>query len=236
LLSENKALKIIVIILAVLAAINTAKLRAAGIDLSVCLDPLVLTSSFENPYDCVQTQVPYNSKLEFLARLGDPDPIGFCIGSQSGTGYTACTDVCSIELQSGCYGTLKADELILNPTNNRICGNYSVEVADIDVHTFGLSCTLSLIGTGGMVSELEATYPSPLTWQINANNSQFANVELEFSGCGVLGPTFDLLVSILSGLIENLLAEQVKDALTVDGGLRICPVDSLHPDFIPARP
>lgn len=223
-------------IMGVLLAIWSADLGAGQIDLTFCLDPLVLRSGFENPYECGQTQVPYSSPMELRAMLGDPDPMEFCVGAVSGTGYSACTDVCNIELQSGCYGTLSADELVLNPTDNRICGNFSVEVADIDVHAFGQSCSFTLIGTGGMVSELESTYPSPLTWQIDAGNAQLSSVDLGFSGCGSLGPSLDLIISAVYGQIESQVEELINDVFAQPGGLRICPVDSLHPDLIPAPP
>lgn len=217
-----------------LAALAATTASAAEIDLTFCMDPLILRDSLENPYDCSQTQVPYVSESQLRALLGDPDPIGFCILPASESGFTACTRTCDLELQTGCFGTITSTGLVINASESKICGNYIVEVADIDVHYSILSCSLRMLADGSIAAELQSTYAGPLSWQINSANTQLSNVDVAFSGCGSLGAVLGLVTDFFTNTVNDLVEQEFNDALTQEGGLRVCPMDSLHPEYLPA--
>jgi len=208
------------------------------LDISICMDPLLHKDSFEQPYDCSESETADVTIQDLRAGFGDPDPIGFCMNPITQPLFTACTDACDVDLQTGCYGTYTAIQLYLNPSDNKICGNYKIEIEDIDVVALSvLSCNLALLGTGFAVSELEATYTGPLTYEIAATTgTQVSGIDLNFTGCGNLGSVLETLTGFLHGEIGRIVAEQLDIAIASINGLGICPVDSLHPDFIPGSP
>lgn len=210
-----------------IALLGFATTPTALADLSHCAEPLVFRDGVELAFDCSQSQTADASMDELQAYLGYGSPVGFCVPEYQGDIWSICSESCGAG--TGCAGGFEASELVINPTEDLICGLFLVEVPRVDVHYLTTQCTVSVTGEVALNAQLESTYTGPLTWEVLEITPELTISNVELSGCAGIAA---VIYPILQGLLDTYVEEQMLDILLTIRGTGFCPVDSLRTDLI----
>ena len=200
---------------------------AVDVSLEYCLDPLVVRDGFETPFDCSISPTADMTPAEFRQALGEGAALDLCVGTVSGPGYTLCGEPCGDDGPAGCAGTFEAEELVVSPNRDLVCGIYIVSIPDAALQYAGLDCSLEATGRVRVEVGVTSEFSGPRTWEILDAESEVADLDFSIEGCGAIGPLLDAVLPLFESSIAVSLETQIDETFSTLAGLGVCPVDRL---------
>jgi hypothetical protein len=204
--------------------------ECASVPYPFCPEPLVFLDGMEN-VDCgLDTQ----DFADFTAPLASNElclPTG-SLNSPIGT-IQYCQGSCGDG--TGCEVNVTTESRV-NISQDRYCADYQVSIPGLDIDSVPEDCILVMEGSFNLQASWAGTYTASRTWGYTTHSLDILGLQFETTdeNCALLsGLVLDLVSDIVKPLVESEIQKVFIDFFAENAGAEFCPVNSLHPQFIP---
>jgi len=202
----------------------------ASVLYSTCPDPMVFLDGLEDG-NCGDDTNPLEV---FEVPLGTNE---ICIPSGSSDTGIGTINYCQNSCGSGtgCALTYTTSDRT-NISEDKFCGAYQVQVPAMDIDSAIADCTIAIDGKFHLQADWQGTYTAPRTWGYTVHSLQVQGLETAIvdEDCVIVPKAIlDLLLEVASAQVQAQIETVFDGHFSDSAGAKFCPVNSLHPEFIP---